>query len=227
MKRPLCDIPEVAIWTHRWSPFIGKCAASVARHTRGSYSLLVVCEPGTCHENMNRVLARSRSRYVVFLDEDVEILTHGWLDRLVRDLAQDERLGAVGCAEVKDGFARALYLNGARRAQGGLVERTWIPAYVMAFDRVRYPLLRFDERIPGDKGMTDVDACLQLRRHGFKVACDRRVVVYHPHKTPAQRGKDGVPTQEDELAWFSAQRAYMTEKWGSLYTDDMTLNPKP
>ena len=221
----MTDIPDIVIWTHRWSPFIEKCAASVAKRTRGSYSILVVCEPGSCHENMNRALARTRSRYVVLLDEDVEVLTDGWLDILLGDLRSDETLGVVGAAEVKDMFGRAMYQNGSNRSIDGPQARTWIPAYVMAFDRQRCPTLVFDERIPGLKGMTDVDACLQIRRHGLTVATDPRVMVYHPHKTPAQRGHDGCPTQADELAWYEKQRAYMADKWGETYTGDRTLCP--
>jgi len=222
------EVPAVCIWTHRWSPLIERCAAGVARHTRGDYDLIVVCREGTCHQNMNRALARSRSRYTVFLDDDVEILTDGWLEHLLADLAAEETLGVVGCLEVKDPFAKALYREQPERFTRDCVERvTWIPAYVMCFDRGRFPCLRFDERIPGAKGMTDVDACLQLRRHGLGVALDRRVVVYHPHKTPEMRHSDGVPTEEEERAWFEKQREYMAEKWGEMYINDKTLNPKP
>lgn len=227
----MTEIPDICIWTHRWSEWLPKCAESIARHTRGNYNLIVVCEPGSCHENMNRVLARSHSRYTVFLDEDVEILTSGWLDILLDDLRQQEDLGVVGCREVKDEFPRALYLRDAQRfldsvKSAGLQEATWVPAYVMVFDRQRYPTLHFDEDIPGLKGMTDVDICLQLRKHGLKVARDMRVVVFHPHRRESERGRNGVPTKEQELEWFAKQRAYMTLKWEDDYAKDPTLNPQ-
>ena len=218
---------DIAIWTHRWSDWLPKCAQSVAQHTRQSYNLIVVCEPGNCHENMNRVLARSHGRYLVFLDEDVEILDDDWLSLLVSDLVAYSDLGVVGCREAKDEFQRAFYRQDRAKALSefptGLSFTTWIPAFVMVFDRQRYPTLHFDENIPGDKGMTDVDACLQLRQHGLRVAVDNRLAVYHPSRLEADRGRNGVPKKEDELAWFEKQRDYMAAKWGETYTGDKTL----
>ncbi|MFH0962963.1 MAG: glycosyltransferase [Planctomycetota bacterium] len=219
------DVPDIAVWTHRWSPLLVRCVESVARRTRGSYNLIVVCEPGNCHRNMNRVLARSRSRYLVFLDEDVEILDDSWLDRLLEDLRDHDGLGVVGCREIKDPFARALYLDrpdlvlAAPPAPLDFV--SWIPAYCMCLDRGRFPTLSFDERIPGDKGMTDVDACLQLRSHGLSVARDNRFAVYHPAKSASERMRCAAR----EFEWFRAQRDYMTSKWGDLYAADPSLSP--
>lgn len=223
----MTDIPDIAIWTHRWTPLLPRCAESVVAHARGNYNLVIVCEPGTCHQNMNRVLLRSRSRYTVFLDEDVEILDNGWLDVLLSDLHDAPDLGVVGCREIKDEFERALYGHTRNVFLATLKEPvafvTWVPAYVMVFDRSRCASLSFDEAIPGAKGMTDVDACLQIRKHGLRVGIDNRVCVYHPHKRPQDRGVNGVPTKAEELAWFEKQRAYMTEKWGAMYTGDETL----
>jgi len=179
---------------------------------------------------MNRVLLRSRSRYTVFLDEDVEILDNDWLDIAICDLKSVSDLGVVGCREIKDEFERALYRHSRNVLLATLTEplafATWVPAYVMVFDRSRCAALAADENIPGAKGMTDVDMCLQIRTHGLRVGIDHRVCVYHPHKRPQDRGGNGVPTKAEELAWFDAQRAYMTEKWGDMYTGDPTLCPK-
>ncbi|HYC63834.1 MAG TPA: hypothetical protein VEC14_03810, partial [Reyranellaceae bacterium] len=94
----------------------------------------------------------------------------------------------------------------------------WVPAYVMLFDRHKLPDLQADHQIPGKKGTTDVDLCLQIRKRGYVVGRHMGVYVYHPHKgDDAQRRADLTATKAEEEEWFPQQVAYMKQKWGDAY----------
>jgi hypothetical protein len=213
----MIEIPTIAVWTFRYSDLQVRCIESVARHTFGSYNLMLVCEPGNCHVNMQRVLDRNTSRYLCFLDEDVEILQPGWLDVLIADLEDYPDVGVVGCREFKDKKDRdeLVQLGGpiAMTLENPLNFRTWIAAYVMVFDMERCAGIEVDQNIPGHKGMTDVDLCFQVRAKDLKVARDERIVVYHPFKNRAEQARYDLPDEEVVLGWFPAQREYMKKKW--------------
>lgn len=200
---------EIGIYTHRWSELQVRAIESIARRTRHhQYSILVTQQPGNCHENMNRIWRRFSARYVVLMDEDVVVLQDGWLDSLIGALRADASVGVVGCNEVKLRPQSVSEPTHATVSYPG-----WIPAYVMAFERERVPFLAFDENIPGQIGMTDLDACLQIRDRGLQVALHPEVVVYHPIRDDAETR----PRQEKLKQWHPEQIAYMRMKWGSLF----------
>lgn len=205
---------ELATYTHRWSELQVRLMTSVAKHTKThQYSFLVTQKPGNCHQNMNRIWRRLTAAYVVLMDEDVVILQDGWLASLIESLESDEKIGVVGCAEVK-----TLPAIVPEPGKVTLDFQMWIPAYVMAFKRERVPFLRFDEAIPGQMGMTDLDACLQIVDKGLKVAVNPQVVVFHPNRDDdAIRVREQRPLIRQQEDWFRLQSAYMNEKWGDLW----------
>ena len=90
-----------------------------------------------------------------------------------------------------------------------------MPAYVTLIDRERTPWYIWDERMPGRKGMSDVDASMLIRRHHLRCVRHLGVCVYHPHKgTEAERLAIDTTTKAEELACFAAQQQYMINKWG-------------
>lgn len=204
------------------------CQESVVSHTgiisdkTVEYEFHRMIHPANAHVNMNLAYRTGSARYVCLLDEDVQILTQDWIYHLLRDIASDESIGVVGSAEVKDPIGKQAYLlqtDGEYRSRRISVE-PWIPAFVMLFDRERTPWLEFDEDLPGRKGMTDVDACLQLNAHGLCCVRDSGVMVYHPHKgDEASRIRDKTTTKAEEMECFEAQRQYMLRKWGEAYRD--------
>lgn len=211
---------EIAIYTHRWSQLQVSAIEGIARHTKTrQYSIVVTQKPGNCHQNMNRVWRRCSAPYVVLMDEDAWVLQDGWLDALIANLDDDPELGVVGCREIKDP-ALALTLPHPEPKPVKPIEKLWIPAYVMAFKRERVaPFLRFDEAIPGDMGMTDTDACLQIRLDGrLKVGQNPEVVVYHPARDDDEtRIREQRPFTSQQKLWFVDQVAYMRQKWGAEY----------
>jgi GT2 family glycosyltransferase len=179
---------------------------------------VVVQKAGTAHQNLNRVRERLRAPYTCILDEDVEILQDGWIERLIADLEANPAVGLVGCAEIKEESAK-ISIPRLLPDVGPLRRLSWIPAYCMVFPRTILEKVTFDESIPGDCGMTDVDACLQVDALGYEIAKDPEVVVYHPPRDDDEtRSKEQRPTLAQQRAWFPGQVDYMIRKWGHRYT---------
>lgn len=224
---PLSDIPELLVYAHREEPeYFGPCFESIARTTPGTVRVLKFINKAGVHENMKLVLDLSTSRYPVYVDEDVQFLDYGWLDVLIQDLKDNPTLGAVATAQVKEyehkyDYEQWAENNPMESRPNGLEVTKWFPAHVAVIDRARVPLVQADVNIPGIKGMSDLDFCLQIRKAGYDVGIDRRVVVYHPHKLSDEneRLKLANPTLADEQLVFPQQVLYMWKKWGTMYSE--------
>lgn len=209
--------PQISIYMHKLQPFHPMQLEAIARHTKRSYDLTVICEPGTVHENMLRAFKQARSRYFVLLDDDCIVLDDGWLDRLIEDLQDCPTLGAVTLPEMKNLRSVRAY----RKCREDLLPTSlpqvftvkWIPGYLMAFDLERVPGIDPDVKIPHPKGMSDVDVSLQVRAAGFHVGVSTRSAVYHPYK-------GGVTEQMREES--KEQMDYMFQKWGTFFADAIT-----
>jgi GT2 family glycosyltransferase/glycosyltransferase involved in cell wall biosynthesis len=142
---------------------------------------------------LNRAAASARGRYLVFLNDDTEVL-HGWLDELV-DVAERREAGAVG--------SRLLEHDGSVQEAGGIIWRdgwTWsvgrgLPADSSRFDferKIDYSsasslLVRralFDELGGFDPSyypayFEDADLCMRLARGGEAVWFAPRSNVRH------------------------------------------------
>lgn len=122
------EAPLLSIVTVTWNaaPFVRGFYASVARHTRQPYELIVVDNdsgPETRAVNAEAVDAGQirliqnednvlwapacnqalevvdpRSRYVLLLNPDCEVLTDDWVDRLAGVLDEDEHVAVTGIA---------------------------------------------------------------------------------------------------------------------------------
>lgn len=214
---------DVVLWAHRKHPIQGTCRESVLRLTSGDYAYHEMIEPGTCHQNMNRAYHTGSARFVCLLDEDVEILNQDWVWHLVKAMRADESIGVLNTLEVKTADERRTWIDSCGLSPLTSLIRTipWAPAYVTLYDRERTPWLVFDERIPGRKGMSDLDASLQITKgHGLRCRRHMGIAVYHPHK-PDEQGRLalGTTTKQEELDCFPAQRQYMVEKWGPAYLE--------
>ncbi len=209
----MTTIPTIAIYAHRFSDLQVRAIESIARNTEQSYNLLIVCEPGTAHENMNRVFDRCSTRYLIFADEDIEILQRNWLDLMLETLTEHDDVGIVGVREIKRPEQRAGFINYEWHGGNHLDVASWVPAYLMGFDMERCGDIRADEKIPGLFQMTDVDLCYSVRSRGLKVVVDNRIIVYHPLKMPEEIVKYRSPSIEEMKSWYEPQRQYMISKW--------------
>ena len=143
----------------------------------------------------NNLAARfARGRYLLLLNDD-SVIEEGFIDRLVTAVDRDPSVAAAGC--------RILSIDGTVQEAGSVLWRDgWVahvgaglPATSTAYDYVRYAdylsangLLvdrdaweavgGFDERyFPAY--YEDVDLCLALRQHGYRVAYEPRARLAH------------------------------------------------
>lgn len=183
-----------------------RAAESVARYTKQSYRFIQVCEPGSAHVNLNRVLERSSARHLVILDEDASLTNEDWLDNFLLTIEKD-RVGLVGAYQKRTAYQQP--------PDQKIHVVPWTPGYFMGIDREKLPELRFDEAIPGANGMTDVDFCLQIRQLQLEIVQDYRIQVLHPQRDEDDiRAVEQRPTCKQQAIWYHDQMEYMRHKWG-------------
>ncbi|HYC63835.1 MAG TPA: glycosyltransferase [Reyranellaceae bacterium] len=211
----------VVTYAHREHWFQERLERSVHAKTTTPYQWHKVIFPAGVHPNMNRALKVSDSRFICLLDEDVEILTHGWLGRLVDAMQRDRRLGLLTTQvfdrqEQRDAYEAAL--GGPHQTSDYVQPITWAPGYVMLFDRQKTGPIWADEAIPGRHGMSDVDISLEVTSRGLTIGRHTGVYVFHPHKDDnGTRARVGAQSLEEMQAVFPAQLQYMLDKWGADY----------
>lgn len=218
------DIPEIVCFSHRYHPeYFQTLLGSIGRETPGTYRVLMSVAPGRCLESQDRALRQARSKRVLICDEDIEIISGtNWLEILLNDLRYDPTLAIVGTGQVKTEEAKFDYLNGLMDTSYAKIEEVlWAPCHLWAIARDRIPWIFNDKALPGIKGAHDLDMCLQVRKAGFKVAVDSRVVVYHPNKEFSDESRIAIqnPTLMEEHDVYPLQVAYLVKKWGSAYIE--------
>jgi hypothetical protein len=211
------DKIDICVFMHKEPPWIEKNLAALRANTHDPYELIVVCEPGSAHTNINRCLDRSRSRRVVIMDDDccITAAQPNWLSMLDNVFQECQWVGMIVPQEIKDEKTLRDYEQDPSSVLPGspdIEQCAWLPGYLMAFDRFRIPDLRADEEIPFATGMSDLDLSLQVRFAGYSAVKLRTLAVYHPWKHD--------PTKQAQNAReFPEQVKYMTRKWGRLYQD--------
>lgn len=164
---------------------------------------------------MNLAVAEASGEQVLFLNNDVEVATPGWLEAMV-EVAQQDSIGAVG--------ARLLFPTGRPQHEGVFIgfgggsagnvdfgdyfglgrmirDATAVTAACMLM-RVEpfHAVGGFDERLR--VAFNDVDLCLRLRQRGYQVVYTPYSELYHAES--ASRGK--MHPEEDE--------AFFIRRWG-------------
>lgn len=189
---------------------------------------------------LNNVAVRdSDATHFLFLNNDVEALSDGWLDAMLEQ-AQRPEIGAVG--------ARLHYPSGKIQHAGVIAGLMGIAGHAYAHfpadtgahfghDKLvrNYSactaaclLVRRDafEKVGGYNealavAFNDVDLCFKIREAGFRI-------VYTPfaeltHKESESRGDDMSPAHERR---FHSEIAYMLARWGDLMADDPYYSPR-
>jgi glycosyltransferase involved in cell wall biosynthesis len=135
---------------------------------------------------MNRALCTTRSRYLVFMDDDV-IVTPGWLSALVAE-AQKKKYAIVGAVHrytngVVHHTGGFICVNGAAAHFKDIPSRTvtvpYVCSAVMLIDvaQITQAAVAFDEQY--EKYYHDTDFCLQAWRNGLPVACTPKCDIIH------------------------------------------------
>ena len=185
----------------------------------------------------NEAATNARTPFLVFLNNDTEVLEALWLERLLA-LASRSDVGAVGAkllypnSRVQhagvvigiDGLA-GHFQRGLAAADPGFFARLGSPhevsavtAACLAVERTKFLAIGgFDEsNLPVD--LNDVDLCLRLSERGWRTLCDPTVRLVH-HESVTRRAN----VRLDER--YRAQHDYFQARWGDRIRDDPYFHP--
>ena len=193
----------------------------------------------------NRAVAHATGEVLGFLNNDLEVITPGWLEEMVAHAIRPE-VGAVGAmlyfpddrvqhAGVVLGLGRSKSTGGVAghafkyfpRGHTGMCNRLRVTqnysavtaACLLVRKAVFHEVGGFDE-VHLAVAFNDVDFCLRLRVAGYRHVWTPFAKFYHYES--ASRGADDTPAKK---AVYNQECAYMREKWGSLLDSDPNYNP--
>jgi GT2 family glycosyltransferase len=175
---------------------------------------------------------------LVFLNDDIEIITAGWLRELV-SIAIQPGVGAVGAMLYYPdnhiqhagviiglgGVAGHAYSRKPRGYPGDkcrallVQELSAVTAACMAIKRDRFEdVCGFDESLA--VAFNDVDLCLRLSRKGYHNIWTPNAELYH-HES-LTRGSDTTPSKRRR---FEAEVDAMRARWGDTLLSDPYYHP--
>ena len=186
----------------------------------------------------NDAVAACEEDILVFLNDDMEILSDGWLDRMVAHVL-DPAIGAVGAkltfpdgrlqhVGVVIGMAGGAGHFGAGAAgdDPGWAGRNAVMHDVSAVTGACLAVARekfaavggFDaEHLPIE--LSDIDLCLKLNARGWQTVIDPHVHLLHEES--ASRG--GATFRRLDV--YERQRAMFVERWRHVLRDDPAFHP--
>lgn len=188
---------------------------------------------------INNIAAKKASgKYLVFLNNDTEIITEDWLERMV-SFAQFERIGAVGAklCYSDDTIQHAGVILGLGGAAGhnqlyyprqdfGYFGRLAINCNYSAVTAACMMVKHSDfDQINGFNedlaiAFNDVDLCLRLMEIGKNNVWLHGVELYH-YESKSRGFEDTVEKQKR----FAEETDYMYEHWNEYILDDPFYNP--
>jgi GT2 family glycosyltransferase len=186
----------------------------------------------------NYAVERTTGRYLLFLNNDTEVLVPDWIEAMVEQ-AQRPSVGAVG--------AKLLYPDGTIQHAGVVLRIGGVAGhshkYVDGAAHGYFNMLRtvnnysavtgacmmirrdvfeaaggFDEALA--VAFNDVDLCLRLRAAGLYNVYLPHVVLYH-HESKS-RGHENTP---DKQARFTQESLLMQRRWRTSEIDDPHYSP--
>jgi len=207
---------------------------------RREFSTLSFDEPFNWARINNLVSNAASEEYLLFLNNDTEILTPDWDDRLCSHLS-DRQVGIVGARLLYEdrtlqhgGIVLGLSSGTPRHEGVGADEddpgpgARWkrvraVSAVTGAFMAVRrdthIALGGFDE-LNFPVAYNDIDYCLRSRQLGLKVlfAADIEAVHYESRTR-------GMNSTRAKIAWDLSELTSLKQKWGDLLLQDPAVNP--
>lgn len=187
----------------------------------------------------NFAVRHARGKVLCLLNDDIEVITPGWLEEMLGLLHQKD-VGVVG--------AKLLYPDGTVQHGGDLVGVGGVANHAHAFLRRDEPgyqgraLLAQDmsavtgaclmvwkslyEKLEGlderhlPVAFNDVDFCLRVREAGYRVVWTPHAELYH--RGSASRGKDRSAERAQQA---KCEAAYMRKRWKHALRNDPFYNP--
>jgi len=90
---------SIVITTYQNPEELKKCIASVTDHTKVPYEIIIEdgsLEAGGLPKANNEGIKRSHGDYILFLNDDAEIIRDGWLKVMIDEFKGDSKIGIVG-----------------------------------------------------------------------------------------------------------------------------------
>ena len=190
------------------------------------------------YSRLNNEAARiARGDLLLFLNNDVEVITEDWLTLMAGE-AERKEIGAVGVKLLypDDTVQHAGIMVGFRGTAGNIgyredrnakgykncyKVRTNYSAVTAACMMVKKKTIEevegFDERLAVD--FNDVDFCLKIRERGYYNIFLPDVCLYHYESL--SRGKD-INIQDRER--YECEKTYLQHKWGVYLKKDPCIN---
>lgn len=189
----------------------------------------------------NIAVKEATGDYVLFLNNDIEIITPAWMEELLM-YAQRLDVGAVGAklyygnnsvqhnGVIIGGGTDSIAIHshaGESRYSVGYMGRLFFAQNVSAVTaacmlmpkRLFNELGGFDERLA--VAYNDVDLCLRIRANGYLIVCNSFVEAYHYESI--SRGYEEKQGNQDR---FQNEVRYMKDKWkDTLSKEDPFYNP--
>lgn len=187
----------------------------------------------------NFAVREARGEVVCLLNNDVEIISPGWLDEMVSHAIRPE-IGAVGAMLYYPdntiqhagvvlgimGVANHAFLN-LPRGTDGYMNRGRLAQNYSAVTGACLVIRRSVYEQVGGLNSTelaiafnDVDFCLRVRAAGYRNVWTPFAELYH-HES-ASRGTEDTA---EKLARFHSEVAYMRDHWGEILDRDPAYNP--
>jgi len=221
----------------------GSCEPETLRYLeeiRNNHNVTVLRDDGPFNYSRlnNQAVKQSEGGVLVFLNNDTEVISSHWLQRLV---AQAERpdVGAVGaCLLFDDGSVQHggvllgiggvaghahKYRNGADDGECLTLrlrkEYAAVTGAVLAVERRKFDAVGGLDETHLSVNYNDVDICLRLTLQGWRTLCCPDVRLYH-HESRSR----GAPVGASYIQW-QQERATMLSRWKPWIEDDPWYNP--
>jgi GT2 family glycosyltransferase len=164
-----------------------KCLHSVLKHTHCDYNLTVIVGKRSIAKNRNAGLRQGVSEWICSLDADCQVTQDDWLELLLETAESQPDVGIVGAKVVMfDGtiFSTGTGGDGLPMLYGEKdVGQREIVEEVHAVSEncllMRKGIFEFDEWFWQSRSSEGQDACIRLRKQGYKVLYDGRVKIQH------------------------------------------------
>ena len=150
---------------------------------------IISVEKQSVVKNRLDCLARSKSEFVLWLDDDIKFKHKGWDTYLFDKIQSDPKLGVIGINVVH----WQAETNVPTRSQG---ETNGVCGAVMMTRKI--PGVEFDVNYVGSQ-WEDTDYCLSTCNAGYKVLQDNSIWVLHYNE---EKNRD-----------YSHNKAYFNKKW--------------
>ena len=192
----------------------------------------------------NFAAEEAQGEYLLFLNNDVEILTPDWIEEMLQN-CQQENVAAVGAKLYYPddtiqhagviigigGVAGAMFVGMARERSGYLrkailqQDLSAVTAACMMVDRKAWEGAGgFNEDLA--VAFNDIDFCLKVRREGYLVVYEPNVELYHYESK--SRGYEDTPEKQkrflSEINYMKAHWSEILTKGDPYYNENFSLN---